>query len=36
VAGFADGTVSTSADGGDRWVNVELEGDRLGHIVALA
>ena len=36
VAGLADGTVFTSADGGDTWEGASLEGERPGRIVAFA
>jgi photosystem II stability/assembly factor-like uncharacterized protein len=35
-AGLADGQIWESADGGDRWAALRLEGERIGSLVALA
>jgi photosystem II stability/assembly factor-like uncharacterized protein len=35
-AGLADGRIWESADGGDRWAALRLEGERIGSLVALA
>jgi hypothetical protein len=34
-AGFADGEIWESHDGGDSWAALRLEGDALGALVAL-
>jgi len=35
-AGLADGQIWETADGGDRWAALRLEGERIGSLVALA
>jgi len=35
-AGLADGQIWESADGGDRWAALRLEGERIGSLAALA